>query len=734
MSDTTHEQTEFSSATRKDLFLECARKEEGTTTAEVHRIAQERGDTVTEEAYYNIARRLVHRGLLTAEKGGGVTRYKAGAPAQGQWLEEDDLSALVDPEYPLLAVTIWQESRRQINEVPESLWVELRERLRNQPAPDLFHRAIVSYCDDFLAQIAALSDPKSYEQQNERSAANQEAENTLRLLLQLTKYGLGLSREAVKLPINVKQAIDFYPSDKIRGYVNEEHLKLELERRIANEPFVVEVRAAHLPKPPLVVGGVDGSTRGGILSFLGEEGDFNVGHSPMIAINTAVGQVDRNVQYNGRTLPAFIRLPEKPEDMQRQDNRYTVMAKLLFPDMSDAQYMHSVWNAMDLIEAKAALRLLSRWPMTKPNIEIPAADIVLRDGTVSPQDRDSSHYKAVDSYGQIVRDMIDTNWEIVRKCRDDGHTLAGVVKNAQLSVYAPVINWYAGQLASTEVKGGSQLVAWPMKTMNLIPDQILLTKLLTAERRKGASWDRTCVVLRPFHALSNYARTYSRKVGPSYPMLNDYNEAKEKLEELDQEERHFWGTLFRGVNDPYVKMLENVYYGSVFIGAVPRLDNEKNLPRLEFLVPAGTQEIDKLPWDSADAHRDRLLAAIRQTDFDVSTEHSMFADRAKLDVLPSILIRVHDTVKHWAADLLSRVQEYVGFHLARYVRNKKIRGVQVRPFTRDELELLHAQLRQEREAIAGAPPTPPAISGGDPPKPRVIEGPEKPKEPPSGKS
>jgi hypothetical protein len=419
----------------------------------------------------------------------------------------------------------------------------------------------------------------------------------------------------------------------------------------------------------------------------------------MIAINTAVGQVNRDVKVERRSAPAFLRLPEKPEDMQRQDNRYTVMAKMLYPDMSDAEYMHAVWNAMDLIEAKAALLLLSRWTVPKARAEIGAADVVLRDGTVSPQARDSNHYREISSYGQIVRDMIETNWKIVTKCREDGQTVAGVVKNAQVRVFAPVINWFASQVAR---EGTGQLESWPLQTMNLIPDQILLTRLLTAGRKKGDPWVRTCVALRPFHALTNYAKTYSRRGSPSAPLLNAYNQAKEKGEELDQEEQHFWFTLFREENDPYVKMLETVFYGSFFLGAVPRLDNEKNLPRLEFLVPSATREDGDSPWQSAKTHRDRLIAALRQNGFDVSAEHSMFGDRAKLDVLPSLLIKVHDTVKHWAAELLSRVEEYVGFHLARYVKSKKLRGVKVRPFSRDELELLHAQLRQEREFQAGA--------------------------------
>jgi hypothetical protein len=56
----------FTSGTRKTLFLELAASADGTTPLEVHRRAKELDDTVTEEAYYNLARRLVHRGLLVS--------------------------------------------------------------------------------------------------------------------------------------------------------------------------------------------------------------------------------------------------------------------------------------------------------------------------------------------------------------------------------------------------------------------------------------------------------------------------------------------------------------------------------------------------------------------------------------------------------------------------------------------------------------------------------------------
>ena len=56
-------------------------------------------------------------------------------------MEEDELATIVDSDYPILAVTIWKESRRQINEVPEEIWIELRERLMNRSAQEVVRRS-----------------------------------------------------------------------------------------------------------------------------------------------------------------------------------------------------------------------------------------------------------------------------------------------------------------------------------------------------------------------------------------------------------------------------------------------------------------------------------------------------------------------------------------------------------------------------------------------------------------
>jgi hypothetical protein len=82
----------------------------------------------------------------------------------------------------------------------------------------------------------------------------------------------------------------------------------------------------------------------------------------------------------------------------------------------------------------------------------------------------------------------------------------------------------------------------------------------------------------------------------------------------------------------------------------------------------------------------------------------MFKDRSTLEVLPELVARAHDTVKTWARELLSRVDEYLSALISQHIGNKKARGIRVRPFTKQELKTLHDTLLAERKRMGGATP------------------------------
>src|SRR5262245_235309 len=90
----------FTAKERQELFLQMAGHVDGVTAQQVHEEASRRGDAVTIEAYHNLGRRLVHRGLLVnAGNRSRQTVFKIGTTVDGQWLDEEQLAAIIDPEY-----------------------------------------------------------------------------------------------------------------------------------------------------------------------------------------------------------------------------------------------------------------------------------------------------------------------------------------------------------------------------------------------------------------------------------------------------------------------------------------------------------------------------------------------------------------------------------------------------------------------------------------------------------
>lgn len=693
----------LSSKEREALFVRLAKGPEGTTAQAVFEEGRKLGDSVTVEAYHNLGRRLVHRAVLVADRSDRHTRYRIGENGEGQWLDEDQIASIVDPEYPLIALTILQESARQLNSVPETAWVEIRERLKSVPARYAFVEAICGYCQNLRDEIENYAIEQSVAPGSaDLPRMRQKIQNELSLLKGLTQFGLGLSIEAVNLPVNFEEALGLWreAGDALKFYEPAE-LESQIARRVEDGPLVRDVEGVS-EDPNLLVAAIDGSSRSGLLAPEGEQGDFTIGSYPLVSINTSVAQINRTINVGKLSSAAFFRLPEKPEDMQQSDNRHTIMAKFFYPDITDGEYIHSVWNAMDVLETKATLRATRRWYTSRGNVEVRAADVVLRDGTVVPQERDFAHYVQRDSYGKIARDLIEINWEVVKKCRDDGHTVAGVVKNANLRVFCPVINFYVCRLLASAEK--TQIASWPLQAMNIIPDQAVLSRLLTAQRDKDDGWCRTAVILRPFHAVTKWADQYSKKSGATPPdvILERAQRSASGTAHFDRDASWLRSSEFRGDNDSYVQMLRNCWYPSCYVGCVPRLDLNNVLPRCEFILPARTGEDDEYPQVAVQTHLQRLLIALKTVKFDVSADHSMFQRLLKIDILPSLLIRVHETVKIWATELAARVNEYIGFYVSRHVGAGHRRGVRVRPWTAKELESFARQLQQERALQAGA--------------------------------
>lgn len=691
----------FTTHHRQSLFLEMAGQKGGVSADIVHDRAAELGDEATPEAYYNLARRMTHRGLLRKRKEGRKTVYTLGVGEDEQWLDESVLARLAPSEYPLIGLTVMRTVSQQLRDVPEPTWLEIQHLLSKTNAREAFFEATISYLDDFRIAICEyLREESSGTTPKSRMISKGTLERDFTMLTQFLRFGLGLSREAVKLPPTYKAAIRMIrdaEDPELVKFWDENFLRDELSRRVANEPMIVEEDDPY-DHHDYLLAGVDGSTRGGLLSLEGETGDLMLGSSPAVSINTSIAQINRHLEVGGRRRPVFLRLPEKPEDMQRDENRYTMMVKAFHPDLSDSEYFHAIWAAMDLLEVRAASKALKSWNTPGTDVEVRPADVVLRDGTIVPNDRDFNHYKQQNTAGQIVRRLVEGNWDVLKKTEFDKQVIAGVVKRAQLRVVAPVINWVIAQDGA--LNQSTSYAGWSLESMNYMDDQSLLTRILTAGRKDNDPWKRSCLVFRPFHATTNYAKGYSRTEGnrPADKILKRRIEALDS--QSDEEELDFWQE-FRTEGDPYLQMLGNAWYASTFLGCSSRVDGANRLPRLEFGIVHPTAEIGKLPTEKVAAQKQRLFAALQQDGFDVDQDHDMFESQPRLDILPRICIDAHSTVKIWAADILARVQEFAAYHLSQFHRIQGVRKARIGRWGRRQLEAWIDSMVEERNQQAG---------------------------------
>jgi hypothetical protein len=160
-------------------------------------------------------------------------------------------------------------------------------------------------------------------------------------------------------------------------------------------------------------------------------------------------------------------------------------------------------------------------------------------------------------------------------------------------------------------------------------------------------------------------------------------------------------------------MLNNVNYASVFVGAVPRLDSHKSVPRFEIVVPAPTREQSPERLVAAGRHLENAMVALRATGFNVAKEHAMYNHPATLDVLPNIIIRVHETVKDWAGELLARVSEFIGYKLREHRISSSNRAIRLRKMSRMEFQAWVHQMHSERERAAGSNRSDLSVNSGD---------------------
>lgn len=671
-------------AAKRQLFIELASRPEGATANDVHAAASAQGADDTIEAYHNLGRRLTRSGRLVIDDGGPRKVYHAKDDREGAWIDEDYLQSLADAERPLESLVVLREASRQMRTIPGEAWRAAAVIACDVNARDAAVAAITAYADDLadnLDELARMQAAKADHAPSEIERVKRRCEARIEMLTAMCRDGLGLSRDAILIPSDAHAGI-LQAAERGGCLVDGVVLRSEIEQRVEDATLLMA-----FPEPSadhqMIIAGVDGSIQGGLLSIDGTAGDFAFGAPPQINLNTAAAVLNRKLRRDGRETSVFLRLPSAPEDIQRRENLYTIMSPMFYPDLSPGKYMHATWNAMDVLESRVALRALGTWQTPGSNVEVRAADVVIRDGTIVPNDRDPNHYAMADSYGRIVREMVELGWDMARKCRDDAHTVAGAVKNSRVSVVGPIVNYIIAQQAGTP---STNLTSWALDEMNAIPDQQLMSRLLSSAPRAAATWNRSAIFMRPFHATTPaFSRYHVRDPSraPAREIERRIRAAMETPVDRRSSDQHGWADI--RIPNPYSQLLDNVWYAGFYSTPGVSLARGQSLPRLEIMIPAPTGNEGGFPAVVAD-HRQRLLTALATTGFSVSQDHDIFSSAGVIDFVPSLLQLAHEIVGGFARDMKLRAGEYLDRLLSREVSGRRRQNVRVRPWKPEELQ------------------------------------------------
>src|SRR5213075_1818687 len=96
--------------------------------------------------------------------------------------------------------------------------------------------------------------------------------------------------------------------------------------------------------------------------------------------------------------------------------------------------------------------------------------VLIRDGTVTPQEREFQHYCDASSYGEVVREGISLSYKILRAVLDSASRVyAGAVKQTQLKTFSKILNWYIKRNIDE---------SWDLSRTSFVTDSVTITRLL----------------------------------------------------------------------------------------------------------------------------------------------------------------------------------------------------------------------------------------------------------------
>jgi len=475
---------------------------------------------------------------------------------------------------------------------------------------------------------------------------------------------------------------------------------------------IPEVKA---PERGMIVAGSDGSSHAGYVRgvpaprYVEEEGRL------ILTFNNSIAYVELPEDYPYRVPSPYHGVPMTRAALEDPHNRGMVISRPWFPDLSDSEFEHMKKAALDVVQFRVDERLINGTaraygtaPAAGDSGLLPRPNVLIRDGTVTPQEREFQHYINRKAYGDVVREGIALSYSILRSVKDSEHRVfAGAVKSTQLRTFSRIINWYIKRRVDT---------GWDLSKVSYVTDTVAVTRMLTVLPNLGPSeYYRTCVIVRPFWALDTNFRG-RRLEDTTESWLAEFRRRRD-AQVKDWQDHGGEVPRLQGIeleDDPFVRMCQEADYAAFYFGKPTAGNPSLTLPRFEFMDALRSLPEDRRARRVARAV-DLIMTGVHLSKWSLDREHNFMSRRKLPRLIPYVVYEAHEKCKTLGHKLEAELKQAIAMRLSQL---KKLRGlavpkVLIEPIpVKSYLANLQRRLLGSGDESVGPEIKPPAGSGG----------------------
>jgi hypothetical protein len=300
-------------------------------------------------------------------------------------------------------------------------------------------------------------------------------------------------------------------------------------------------------------------------------------------------------------------------------------------DLEQEDYRRCLASAMDVGQYRFDLEYLMKGDR-RP-------DIILRDGSLFPQDAYLDNFVVDNRRGEFTREAIRELLDCLLYAQTLGVVYCGVAKNIQLKVYSAVVDWFI----SVHIDKNWQFGSYVLNDGQAM--SVLLATPAFREQNLGTTVS-TCLIRRSFTTRAN---------------LNTRADLGDLDEYFRDAERRLAGQRTRIDITPYRRLCELAQIYMLFVGHSQ--SPTEQLPRYEFFAPNAE------PGPEVQARR--ILGALQRCGFTIDSDHSFMAKDLVRYLIPAVTQQAHTISKDVGRHIDSVTGQWI---MSRFRRNLRDGG------------------------------------------------------------